>query len=422
MSIINKIIFTITLWACIIFILISTPFFYILNLLRFKTIFRFFSAKKRNLKILFLENQPAIHAGAHYRVEIVKNRLEKDGFVVNVHYPFSEDEFEKTKQADYDKHLLLSKMLVKKLFYILKAYAYDLVIVRRELLHFCEYGGVFFERFLLMVNKKVVLDMDDYMPYLRAKKNINKFSFFNKINLLNQNKSINVFNVFSYYTVAVDSFIAAIKNDNLMACIKGSHTFPMCVDYTKQTKDYNTTTDKAKKKVGWISQSIHFSRIDEIIPYLNKVYDKVTFELIIVADKPYYNNKLNVPLFNFKWSLESEKDLMLTFDIGIAPIVIPKSEQNRKGTFKLVQYMSLGLVSLVTALPYTEGQVIDGVNGFLIYNMEEWEEKLLNALTLSNNELALIGEEAYNSFYKKHHIDSQYPLLRQFYHEIIFSK
>jgi glycosyltransferase involved in cell wall biosynthesis len=109
---------------------------------------------------------------------------------------------------------------------------------------------------------------------------------------------------------------------------------------------------------------------------------------------------------------------MLSFDIGIAPIFIKKEEQSKKGTFKLVQYMSLGLVSIVTDLPYTRNQIKDGYNGYLVQSNEDWTSKILQSLRLSGEELNDLGKNAYNSFYKSHHIDNQYPLLRDFYKEV----
>ena len=408
MKLTYKLIFTFNLWLLIITSLG----------IRFVLKFKSFTSKKNDkkgnkLKILFLENQTSNHAGAYYRVEIVKDRLERDGINVDIHYPFTKKEFDSYNESKIDKHLLLSVMLIRKFKAILSTRKYDLVIVRRELLHHFEYGGLYFEKLLIDLNNHTILDMDDYMPFLR-KNPIQKKSLFGKINLSLPTKAIDVLNLYPFFTVAMESFLADVRNTETKDKI--SHVFPMCVDYPIKTKQYSNSSKP--KKIGWISQSIHFKRIDEIVPFLNSAFDQIPYELIIVAERPYKNNDLKVPIQFIPWSLEKELDIMLSFDIGIAPIFIKKEEQSKKGTFKLVQYMSLGLVSIVTDLPYTRNQIKDGYNGYLVQSNEDWTSKILQSLRLSGEELNDLGENAYKSFYKSHHIDNQYPLLRDFYKEV----
>ena len=405
--ILYKIYFSIVLWLLILTSVIIRFF---------AKIFRFFGLNTKrsadSVKILFLENQTSNHAGAHFRVEIVRDKLALDGIKSDVHYPFSSKEFEHFNQSNIDKHLLLSKMLIRKFRAIIKTPKYDLVIVRRELLHHFEYGGVYFEKLLISLNKNIILDMDDYMPYLR-KNLLNKKSIFNRLNKSTPTKALDVLKIYPFFTMAMQSFSDDISVRKLSNNYTNIHVFPMCVNYPKKIKAYNSINKI--KKVGWISQSIHFNRIDEIVPYLNEVYETTPFELVIVAEKTYTNNQLIVPVSFVKWSIESELEIMLNFDIGIAPIFIKKEEQNRKGTFKLIQYMSVGLVSIVTDLPYTRNQISDGKNGFLIESEKEWVEKLTSALNLENSNLEIIGKNAYDTFYYSHHIDIQYPLLRDFY-------
>lgn len=366
----------------------------------------------RKPKILFLENQTAVHSGAHYRVEIVKKRLEQDGFKVRVCYPFSLKQYEKSKLDLYDTYL----MFPKKLFHIVLASRYDIVVVRRELLHHCNYGGLLFERLLCAINDHVILDMDDYIPDFREKSRSR--SLFNTINLFHCGKATDVFNLYKYYSVCDQSFIDSIRTDAPDCRILAYHIFPMCVDYKQSNlKDYHQTN--ATKKVGWVSQAANFSRIDNIVQYLNRVYEKTPFELIVVADIPYQNSLLKAPIVNFKWSIENEVEYIRSFDIGISPLFFSKSKKNRIGTFKLVQYMSLGLVTLTTAVPYIQKQVTDCDNGFLVFDTEQWQKKLNKLLSLSNDELSEIGKKAAASVYSNHHIDTQYPKLRDFYLKII---
>jgi glycosyltransferase involved in cell wall biosynthesis len=220
--------------------------------------------------------------------------------------------------------------------------------------------------------------------------------------------------LYKYYTLAIEEFKDALIEDNPKIKEENIFIFPMSLDYTDELKTYVSNN----KIVGWLSQSIHFKRIDEITPYLNKVFEEKYFEIHIVADKPYINEALNVPVVNKTWSLEKEREFMQEFDIGIAPINSWADLKQRKGTFKLVQYMALGIVSLTSFLTYSEKLIKDGESGFLVYDENEWYSKLKYILNLSPSEMNQICRLAYDSYYSKHHIKTQGILLLNFYKNV----
>ncbi len=401
---IQKVVFTIVLYFCMFYAFI------------FRLYLKLFPKKKRNSElknILFLENQPPIHAGSHYRVEILKEIFKNQGVEITVFYPFNNTEF---KQKPTFKSLRIH--LLKKMSYVLLAPNYDVVVVRRELLHMFQYGGLFLEKLLLALNNRVVLDMDDYMPDLRIHLQNKKKTFYNRINFHNSLKNSDSFFLFNYYTLAIEEFREALLKDNPKLNKENLYIFPMSIDYSNELKLYK---DK-NKIVGWLSQSHHFKRIDEITPYLNEVFEEVYFELHIVADKPYKNENLNVPVVNKTWSLEKEKEYMQAFDIGIAPINSRADLKERKGTFKLVQYMALGVVSVTSYMTYSEKLIKEGESGFLVHTNEEWTTKLKHVLSLDCSEMSKISRLAYDSFYNKHHIESQAAPLLNFYRKVFSSQ
>ncbi len=375
-----------------------------------KEVFKKTEKSKSLKRILFLENQPAIHAGAYYRVEILKELLKEKGVEVDVHYPYNSIEF--TEKSNFNKY---RHHLKKKFEIILTASNYDLVIVRRELVHQLQYGNLFLEKLLLSVNSNVVLDMDDYMPDLRAHLSKGKNSIYNRLNFFNPNKNKDSFDIYKNYTLAIDEFRDTLLNNNSKVNKDRIHIFPMCLDYNIPLKKYTSKN----QIVGWVSQSIHFKRIDDLVENLNNVYDKYPFELLVVADKPYENQQLKVPVRFKKWNLNSEQEDIQSFDIGIAPIDSNIEVKKRKGTFKLVQYMALGVVSLTTFMPYSEKLIDEGVNGFLINEEPDWEVKLLRILNFDSEKMSEIGLLAYETYSTRHSIDSQFDSLFQYYKNII---
>jgi glycosyltransferase involved in cell wall biosynthesis len=410
-DLLHKVLFTIVLYHCMAILYLYRPIFFLFDKIKLRQLLP--SPKK---KILFIENQTSAQAGGYYRVEIVKTRLLKDGFDVRVDCCFSEKQLQKVKNGQYT-HWYQTLMIVKKTRSIFRAYFFDLVIVRRELLHSCQYGGLLFEKTLHLSNPKVILDMDDYMPDFRKNNKEDLRFLFNKINFYNHNKTNATFNIYKYYTLALTTFHSALTIENPAINEDNVSIFPMCVDYEKTLKVYDLTNHT--KKVGWVSQKNHFPRLDQIVPSLNKAFKAHPFILTVIADDDYKNDTLLAPIENIRWSRDNELNEMHQLDIGIAPVFAEKSQLERTGTFKLLQYMSVGLVSLSTAFNYTEDLIADGTNGYLAYNLDDWGEKLSKILQLDSIQISNIGNLAYNTFYKRHHIDCQYESLKLFYLKVI---
>lgn len=404
MDYLYKIYFTLVLWFCLTLI----------NTVRLIIYLGIYKPKKnsdyKKLRIIFLENQPDDQAGNHYRVKLVSEYLNNDGIETSIKCCFNKKEFSSLHKYRSDRFLILSKMLIKKLIVILKSKNFDLVIVRRELLHQCQYGGFHFEKLLLAMNKKTILDIDDFMPDHRIERT--KKSFFNYINLYSSHKALKSLNFYENFTVATKNYF-----ENLNLIEKKVHFFPMCLDYKISLKNYRDLNNS--KKIGWISSSRNFHRLDNIVEYLNKAYKKLNFEIIVIADLPYKNEKLNVPVKNLKWSLENEIEYLLKIDIGISPISEKNNSNSKTGTMKLVQYMALGIVSISSSLPFTKLQIIDGENGFLVENDYEWELTLLKVLNMDNQKLKEIGKNGYNFYLQNHCLKNQYDDLKGFYNNII---
>jgi len=399
------------LYCCIAILYLYRPFFFLFDIIKLR---KLLSSDKK--KILFIENQTSAQAGGYYRVEIVRERLEKDGFYTVLDCCFSDEQFKKLKKGE-NTFGYLTLMIVKKTLSIFKAYFFDLVIVRRELLHACNYGGLLFEKTLHKANSKVILDMDDYMPDLRRNEKEDAALIYNRINFFNLNKTNDSFSVYQYYTLALPTFYPPIYLENPAIHPNNVYIFPMCVDYEKHLKKYDNTGHL--KKVGWVSQKNHFPRLNQIVPALNTAFKTLPFTLTVIADDEYKNDNLLAPVENIMWTRESELNEMLRLDVGIAPIFAERSALERKGTFKLLQYMSVGLVSLSTAFNYTEDLIKDGKNGYLAYSIEDWGEKLSKILKLDDAQMSEVGNLAYTTFYTRHHIDRQYEPLRSFYTKVI---
>jgi glycosyltransferase involved in cell wall biosynthesis len=81
-----------------------------------------------------------------------------------------------------------------------------------------------------------------------------------------------------------------------------------------------------------------------------------------------------------KWTKETEIADLQQFTIGIMPLRHDIWSEGKCG-FKGLQYMSLGIVAVMSPVGVNTSIVHDGENGYLAETPVEWEERLAHLLT-----------------------------------------
>lgn len=121
--------------------------------------------------------------------------------------------------------------------------------------------------------------------------------------------------------------------------------------------------------VGWIGSRT-------TLPYLSPL--KPVFETLAV--KPRVIASGNPSQLGFEtefrpWRLETEMDELSQFGVGIAPLPDTPWERGKCGV-KILQYMACGIPVVASPVGVNAQLVVDGVNGFLAKNTEEWATAL----------------------------------------------
>jgi glycosyltransferase involved in cell wall biosynthesis len=150
---------------------------------------------------------------------------------------------------------------------------------------------------------------------------------------------------------------------------KNVEIIPTTIDMT-----YHVKKDSVKERIciGWTGTETtipHFLYIKEQLEKIYKKYgDKIYFKLI--ADK--YTSIPELNLETTFWKKEIEIEQLSEIDIGIMPL--PDNEWTRgKCGFKGLQYMSLGIPTIMSPVGVNSEIIKHGENGFLARNSEEWE-------------------------------------------------
>lgn len=127
--------------------------------------------------------------------------------------------------------------------------------------------------------------------------------------------------------------------------------------------------------------------------------------------KAFKKVKLEIPL-DIDWKDEvSIQDRICDFDVGIATLSDTEFQRSKSG-IKVKQYLNNGIPVLSTDLPENNTFVQNGVNGFLCNTAEEFQAKILDIYSLSDEEywnysknardsIALFDHDAYcKQFYR----------------------
>lgn len=346
--------------------------------------------RKKNVKgdgILYLENFPVENSGYQYRAGKWAEKLSQKGIRCEIETIYSD-------KHDFDicnsqKFLLVS--MRKRFRQCLYARKFKTVIVRRELLQFNDYGNLFMDKFLLKIHPNVILDFDDDIS--AAKKQPREITTsYGKLLGENGNKFNDSLRLYHCFIVGSDYLKAKVLSENKKVTEENICVIPTCVDYDEYpSKVYDSNRDEVV--LGWIGGNHNLHYLDMLVEPLNKLATDYQFKLVVVAGREYSNSVAKFRIENRNWSLDGEKDLIRSFDIGLMPIEDNAVGRGKCG-FKLLQYMGLGIIGVATDVTINGEIIKDGENGFLVKSdNSNWYEVLKKVLDLRNN-YAKLGQNS----------------------------
>lgn len=160
------------------------------------------------------------------------------------------------------------------------------------------------------------------------------------------------------------------------------------------TKRYSLRQERKEGKkfiIGWVGTPFTTKYLYEIEDALKEIAKKYNIVLRLVGARDDFKIKgANCELK--KWTLKDEINWLRTFQVGIMPLTDDKWSRGKAG-YKLLQYMSMGIPPVVSAVGFNKEIIRDGVNGFLAETSDEWLRKL--SLLIENKDLRKeMGERA----------------------------
>lgn len=366
------------------------------------------SKKGRKKKILIFAHFFPENAGFHYRVRKWKDLLEKANFEVNVGQLFNEENFKKLSSRD-NLRLFIIVSFFKRFKQVLLSGNSDIVIVRRKLLPYNDYGDLFLDNLLLVIHPFAILDFDDDLTNNKTEEATrNLFSRISSENTLSFYTSLRLYKKMIAGSRHLKE-LAMKQNPNLKE--EDIIVLPTCVDYNEfKSKEYNENTESIV--FGWIGSDNNQFYLDMIVEDLNKLSLRYDFKLLVISGKKYSPENALFKIENRTWSLKSEKDDLYDIDIGLMPLEDNKRCRSKCG-FKIVQYMGLGIVPIADAIGANMEIIDDGKNGFLVRQQTDWYAKIEEVISL-RSQFSVISSNAREKIKKHYSFSGQFEILLKF--------
>lgn len=390
-------------------------FFFWFGLIKLLTLyFRIIPKKNPRKDVLYLESLPSDGAGYNYRARKWIELLNKKGWSVESRFIIenAKDFFERTTTDNLQDFLIHS--IRKQLSNVLYARNFKVVIVRRNLLIYNQYGNLFMEKFLHAAVINSLLDFDDDLGYLMED---SKQSLFNKLLMRNQDHFYKSFCYYNGFITGTEYLKDLVIQKKPSIQVENIAVIPTCVDYTERTPKSYDGCESRPLVFGWIGGNHNLILLERIIPFLNDLSKEHDFSMLVIAGVNHYDFKANFPVKFEQYSLETEIEHLLKMDIGLMPLIDDQVSKGKCG-FKLLQYMGLGIPSIGSAITVNTEIIDHERNGWLVYNEQDWSNTLQDALT-QTSKLAAMGIEARKKVDHHYSFQSNFPSYKSFIEQFL---
>lgn len=181
---------------------------------------------------------------------------------------------------------------------------------------------------------------------------------------------------------------------------------PTCVD-TDHYRPAASSHQQGKLCIGWIGSSPNLIYLERLEPVFKRLPSDNIF-LSVVCDMEYKSP--NLPTEFTPWSLDGELGALQSMDVGVMPLADDEWTRGKCG-FKTIQYMACGIPSISSPVG-VNNEIVNGRNGFLARDDDEWVEKL--SLLINDSDLRRsIGKEGRRTVEDKYSIGIGGKLLAQ---------
>lgn len=345
-------------------------------------------------KILFLVDHRLDRSpGQRFRFEQYLHFLELNGYEYTISNLLNakDDKLFYSPGNYLSKARIALKVILKRLNDVRRSREYDYIFIFRNAWFF---GSILIEKWLRKFSSgKLVFDFDDAIWVPQVSTTYKKLSW-----LKSPDKTGRIISLCDV-VIAGNEYLA----DYARQFNKNVVIIPTTIDtneYQKQDVERNDNMIT----IGWSGSKSTVEHFKVAVPWLLKLNAKYggKFRIVVIGDKSYHHPEL--PVIAKDWKKEDELKELSAFDIGIMPL--PDDDWSRgKCGLKGLQYMALGIPTLMSPVGVNKEIIQDGENGFLASEDHEWIEKvsmLMESKTLRDQ----IGEAGRQTVVKQFSVEA----------------
>lgn len=335
----------------------------------------------KSRRILFLLHHPIQDGSSRYRIYQFLPILERNGFNCVVK-PFTTPWLFKAirnKGNAAIKSVGFLYCTLRRALDLLSVRRYDLIVIHREAYPFFTPAV---EKLILRLNPKAVFSFDDaiFIGHDRTK---HKYSFLYR---------------FKYgpgASAVIERSSLVIAGSQILADYARQYNsrvvvLPTVVDTEVYQYRSPVSSPEDRITIGWYGSDSTSPYLCEVLPALERLAhehgDTLRFRF-------FGDPRLRLPLPNCEirpFRLESELSDLRSIDIGLMPLT-DTPWTRAKCAFKAIQYMALGIPTVVSPHGMARDLIEDGRNGFHARTVHEWYEAL-NRLIKDRNLRVQIAE------------------------------
>ncbi|MEI8176839.1 MAG: glycosyltransferase family 4 protein, partial [Candidatus Omnitrophota bacterium] len=315
------------------------------------------------MKVLFIEPHPIEGPSSRYRVEQYIPYVRTSGITCIVR-PFVSTAFYKllyVKGHHARKILYFIQSSIKRFFDLFTALGCDVIFLHLEAFPL---GPPVFEWILARLGKKIIYDLDDAI-YLGRTSPANAFMK----RLKWPSKVVTILKL-SKHIITCNEYLA----DFARQYNKNVTVIYTCVD----TDQFKPVRDKGMNNgitIGWMGSHSTAVYLEPLKPVFRRLRERFDFNVRLIGVGEYRFDDAGARVDRIPWRLDTEIQELQRFTIGVYPLPADTWTLGKTG-FKTIQYMSVGIPCVVSAVGSNRGIVRDGDNGFFATSEEEWVAKL----------------------------------------------
>ncbi len=323
-------------------------------------------------RILILAPYPFNEAPSQrFRFEQYLNFLNENG----ISYDFKPFLSQKTWKSLYasgktsQKSLGVFMSFLRRWLLIFQLRNYHFIFIHREAAHI---GPPIFEWIIAKIwRKKIIYDFDDaiWLPnYSETNAKFHRLKAYWKVNYCMK---------WAYKVSAGNEYLAKYASK----FNKNVKIIPTTIDSINH-HNLDTNYDQERIVIGWTGTHTTMRYLDFIVPVIKELEQIYEFDFLIISNEApaYHLNSLKF----LKWTKESEIVDLAKISIGVMPLEKDIWAEGKCG-FKGLQYMALGIPTLLSPVGVNNQIIEHEKNGYLVKNVNEWKEKLI--LLLENKNL-----------------------------------